>query len=217
MWMYVVTHVGSGNSNCDSQNFQNLLGLLNYFTFCRPWDFESVKSEYNNSVINVKCYWWVKYNVARWRNYIANNCNRKSMMNRLNTTSFEIPRRFYRGDRVSGRVREWMNGALLQDLHNNRIVVSIVIVAMDTASQSQREEPSLSLPARTRGSFELLSCTLTPVSLFLFPFLPRAHILYGIPSCSRPGKLRALIKFSLGTLTERGPSFIKRRIKVIFP
>lgn len=41
--------------------------------------------------------------------------------------------------------------------------------------------------------------------------------LHGIPSCSRPGKLRALIKFSLGTLTELGPSFIKRRIKVIFP
>lgn len=44
-----------------------------------------------------------------------------------------------------------------------------------------------------------------------------ARILHGIPSCSPPANLRALIKFSLGTLTERGPSFIKRRIKAIFP
>lgn len=52
-------------------------------------------------------------------------------------------------------------------------------------------------------------------ALSLLP--PRAHILHGIPSCSPPANLRALIKFSLGTLTERGPSFIKRRIKAIFP
>lgn len=59
---------------------------------------------------------------------------------------------------------------------------------------------------------------LTPAVTTTLGSLCRTHRdLHGIPSCSRPGKLRALIKFSLGTLTELGPSFIKRRIKVIFP
>lgn len=96
------------------------------------------------------------------------------------------------------------------------VTVGVAIAATNMLAQSQRERPSLSSLRIQRASSELLSCTPT-LSLYFSSHSPRAHILYGIPSCSRPGKLRALIKFSLGTLTERGPSFIKRRIKVIFP
>lgn len=110
----------------------------------------------------------------------------------------------------------------LHDLHDNRIVIRPVLSSMIVAKwicpvHSQRKRPSFpTIPTSVCASSELLSCT-PALSLYFSCRSLRAHILYGIPSCSRPGKLRALIKFSLGTLTERGPSFIKRRIKVIFP